>query len=188
MLAVAVAVPAGAEHLEDREHGMDLAGFARLEATEGFNSDVWPQQVGDKAYAYVSTWGTVRLDGREDCPSTADVPLAPQRSGVRILDVTDPGEPEVEHTIGHVNGSQSNDVKVEQVPTARGETDLLAHSLEPCGGLQLVQLLAGEPLTNDVPLPQTGFQLYDVSDPTDPVQLGTWNNGGIGTHNLFVFE
>lgn len=188
LLAVALAAPAGAEHLESPRRNMDLRGFAHLEATEGFNTDVWPQQVDDRVYAYVGTWGTVRLDGSEDCPSTVDVPAAPQRSGVRVIDLTKPGEPEVVRTLGHPNGSQSNDVKVEQVPTEDGEIHLMAHSLEPCGALALVQALAGGPAVNDVPLAQTGFQLYDVSDPTDPQRLGTWNNGGIGTHNLYVFE
>ncbi len=89
-LTLALMAPASADHLTETAHQMELTGFAHLHGTGGFNTDVWPQVTDDgRAYAYVGTWGTVRLDGSEDCPSTSDNPSSPSQSGVRIIDVTD---------------------------------------------------------------------------------------------------
>ena len=37
------------------------------------------------------------------------------------------------------------------------------------------------------PREQTGYRLYDVTDPDEPTELGSYHNGGLGVHNLYVF-
>lgn len=184
VLLLAWAVPAGAEHEEDPRRGLEEIGFHPL-LNAGFNTDIWTHVTGDdRLFAYSGTWGT--LIGNDPCPSETDNPSDPQKSGVKIVDATDPANPELVEVLGTVPGAQNLDIKVlTDVETEAFQGDLLAHSLEPCGanlGVALVDVL------NDVPKEQTGFQLYDVTDPANPEQLGDFNNGGIGTHNLYVFD
>jgi hypothetical protein len=169
--------------------GITEVGFHPLLGA-GFNTDVWGQVTGDdRLIAYSGTWGTAEgfADPGEACPSQADDALDPRQSGVKVVDATDPAEPELIAKLGSAPGAQNNDVKVAKVSVPGFDGDLLAHSLEPCGAEGLAFQVAGPPLT-DPDVPQTGFQLYDVSEPSEPKRLGTYNNGGIGTHNLFLYE
>ncbi|MDX1622211.1 MAG: hypothetical protein R3320_14535, partial [Nitriliruptorales bacterium] len=171
----------------DARHHLEEIGFHEL-LGNGFNTDVWAWASGDRLFATSGTWGTLTgsADTGEECPSETDDPSNPSKSGVKIVEATDPANPELVAKIGTVNGSTNNDIKVlTGVSTDAFEGDILAHSLEPCG-VNLGHALV--PGADEPPKPQTGFELYDVSDPTAPAHLGTYNNGGFGTHNLYLFD
>ncbi len=184
-------------YLEYPRYHLEEVGFHAL-GNKGFNTDIipWVSQEGG-VFAATGTWGSVlgALSGptANDCPSQDDI--TGERSGVHIVDFTDPGNPVVAARLRTVPGAQNNDPKVARLPTTGGETDLLVHSLEPCGVEGALHQIPGSPLIDalsllfgTVELDQTGFQVYDVDDPYNPVKLGAWNNGGIGTHNLWLFR
>lgn len=177
----------GSSHLDNPREGLTEVGFNPLD-NKSFNSDIWAwTSADDGVFAASGTWGTLStVAGTDDCPSDDDNPSDPQRSGVWIIDATTPSESEVVAKLPDVPGAHSNDVKtLTDVETDAFEGDLLAHSIEPCGASLGPALLPG---ADEFPSEQTGFQLYDVSDPTDPQQLGNFNNGGFGTHNLYLFS
>jgi hypothetical protein len=188
LLVLGLAPPAGADHETNTRSGLEEVGFHPLHNT-GFNTVVWPWvgSATNRLYAAVGTWGTLTAfaDPGEECPSETDNPAAPTHSGVKIVDATDPANPVLIETIGTVPGAQNNEVRIAHIDTNKFTGDLLAHSLEPCGAEGLLHQLAAPP---EVPTAVTGFQLYDVDDPSNPVKLGTYNNGGIGTHNLYFFS
>lgn len=176
--------PATASHLEQPRKGLREVGFHPLLNT-GFNTDIWAHATQDgRLFAYSGTWGT--LIGDDPCPSETDNPAAPTKSGVKIVDATDPARPRLVKVLGTVPGAQNLDIKVQRIETPAFTGDLLTHSLEPCGALLGLALLQGGPVP-DIPSEQTGFQLYDVSDPANPVKLGAYHNGGLGTHNHYLF-
>ncbi|MDP9023177.1 MAG: hypothetical protein M3N57_10910 [Actinomycetota bacterium] len=184
----------GNSHLDNPRQGLEEVGFHNL-GNKGFNTDIWTHVTQDgtpdaRLFAYTGTWGA--LTGNDPCPSQRDDPQDPQKSGVWVVEATDPANPMVVAKLPTVPGSQNNDVKVvEDVETSSSSGDIvfsgdiLAHTLEPCGADLGVALIDA---VNDIPRAQTGFQLWDVSDPTAPERLGSFNNGGSGTHNLFAFH
>jgi hypothetical protein len=179
--------PATANHETNTRNGLEEVGFHPLHNT-GFNTVVWPW-VGSATgglYAAVGTWGTLTAfaDPGEECPSETDNPQAPTHSGVKIVDATVPSNPQLITTIGTVPGAQNNEVRIAHIETNDFSGDLLAQSLEPCGAEGILHQFVAPP---EVPTTHTGFQLYNVTDPENPVKLGTYNNGGIGTHNLYFF-
>lgn len=195
LAGLAPAPRAGAEHLDDPSRGLEQLGNHPLGGS-GFHTDIapWVSQEGG-VYAATGTWGTLLQDPLEECPSQLDNPAAPEESGVKIVEATDPGNPQLAAQLGTVPGAQNNDVKVARLPTTDGDTDLLVHSLEPCGAAGLVHQIPGSPFVDvasqvlgAADADHTGFQVYDVSDPANPVKRGTWNNGGLGTHNLALFS
>ncbi len=173
-------------HTENPRQGLAEVGFHNLGNT-GFNTDVWAwtSRRDGGLYATVGTWGS--LVGDDPCPSETDNPLAPTKSGVKIVNATDPANPQLVARIATTPGSQNNDPKVERIEIRGGfKGDVLSHSREPCGAeLVLFGLI---PFLEDVQNPETGFQLYDVTKPSSPVKLGDHQNGGLGTHNHFIFS
>ena len=101
---------AGESHVENPRRAMEEVGFHPLH-DHGFNTDVWAW-VGDddRLYATSGTWGTLPILGApvegDPCPSETDVRAAPQKSGVKIIDATDPSDPQLISSIG-VSGSGS---------------------------------------------------------------------------------
>lgn len=100
--------------------------------------------------------------GPDLCPAT----------GVKVIDISDPTDPRVATTIPSPDASLANDVKVERISTPDFRGVLLAHSNEPCaeGG-------------------SFGFELYDVSDPANPVHVsGVGAEASGPVHNLYLFQ
>lgn len=146
----------GDEH-SSRTRNLTLLGqFGPADAPEmAFpNADVWSLH----DHAYVGTWGA----GPGLCPGT----------GVKVIDISDPTDPQLSTVIPSPPNSQANDVKVVPIHTPDFTGDLLAHSNEPCnvGG-------------------SFGFELYDVSDPANPEHLASVGEDMAGpVHNLYLFQ
>jgi len=99
-------------------------------------------------------------------------------AGVRIFDVSNPTNPVPIGSLPSVEGSRVNDVKVADL----GGRSILVHSNEPCDG------------------GRGGFEIYDVSDPTNAVLLASVQTDDInplireegvvdvGVHNLFLWS
>jgi uncharacterized repeat protein (TIGR01451 family) len=179
-------VPSQANHVETPRNKLTEVGFHALGNT-GFHGMVWPWVKGNNMYVGIGTWGTLPILGAppdgDPCPSETDNPAAPTKSGTKVLDATDPSNPQLIARIATVPGSQNNETRVVTgVSTPSFTGDLLLQSLEPCGAMGLVQ--QGMPV-GDVPAAQTGFRIFNITNPASPVLLGTFNNGGIGSHNLF---
>lgn len=182
-------LPASASHIEDPRSGLEEVGFHGF-GNQGFNTDVWTWTAADgRLMAVNGTWGTLTTGGflGEECPSETDNPLDPTKSGVKIVDASDPSSPVLVSRIGTIPGSQNNDVKVARIDTHAFQGDVLVHSLEPCGAEGILAQIPGAPFSSQVPVNQTGFVIYDVTEPSGPVELGRYNNGDVGVHNLYIF-
>lgn len=142
----------------------NLTEIGSLSFADGANTDVWA--LGN--YAYVGTFssGTAGF-----CPET----------GVKIVDISDPINPEFVGNLASPSLTRANDVKVASVNTTYFHGDLLVHTNEPCAA-------GGD----------GGVVLYDVSDPTNAQRLGAaydindFFNGphfeAFGVHNTWIFE
>ncbi len=141
-------------------------------------TDVW---VHDR-YAYLGTFqvpcgtGEGYELGNEPVSLNDDV----EAPGIAIFLVRNPNKPRYVGNLPSVEGSRTNDVKVFE---AADGTDILVHSNEPCDG------------------GPGGFEIYDVSDPENPVHLSRVTTGDVnpivldlfdttdeGVHNLFLFS
>lgn len=150
-----------------RTRNISLLGTQNFEGT-GFNADVWA--LGK--FAYVGTWGLFTEDGSL-CPNL----------GTKVVDISDPTQPDWINTLPAPPGTQTNDVKVETVSTKFFRGDLAVVSNEDCapGGAR-------------------GFELWDVTDPASAEFLGRYGPQeafdtpeflteiGFGVHNTFIFE
>ncbi|HEY8054379.1 MAG TPA: putative Ig domain-containing protein, partial [Terriglobales bacterium] len=115
------------------------------------------------AYAYVGTLGTPG-----ECPAT----------GVKIVSLAQITNPTVVATAGGVAGAAQAQVRVATGLTSAsfhsgGSGDLMAVTEQPCNPGQIG---AG----------QTGVQFFDVSDPTHPALLGSWNSGLNGAGDVAI--
>jgi hypothetical protein len=112
-------------------------------------------------FAYVGTW-QIPCNGR----------------GVKIVDVSDLSEPELVGTLAAREGTSAEDMVVRSVATPFFTGDLMGVGIQRCG---------------DDPALDTqefGLQLWDVSDPTDPVFLSEFGvgHGAGGVHELDLFQ
>ena len=141
-------------------------------------TDVWA--LG--RYAYVGTFNEPCGTGENYVEGVGPVELVDgvDEPGIVIFDVRNKNNPEYIGNLPSVEGSRTNDVKVY---TASDGRDILVHSNEAC---------AGGP---------GGFEIYDVSDPLNPVHLASVRVGDInetvadlfgttdvGVHNLWLFS
>lgn len=145
---------------------------------QGFNADVWA--LGD--HAYVGRWGFWIGGPDFFCPAT----------GTSVVNISDPANPNWIGTIPTEPGTNTNDVKTARVNTRYFRGDVLAVSNEDCAN---VDTSVSPPLNG-----ARGFELWDISDPASPSQLGRWGPAmsqdtcadasqyGFGVHNLFIFE
>jgi hypothetical protein len=145
---------------------MEVVGQTDL-GGRGFNADVWFHE----GYAYVGHWGfTDWASGSKTrfCPSEP-------KNGVAVVDATDPAEPVMVSRLQNPEGTSAEDVTVF---TARygplAGRDIAAVGIQVCGGSRSDRSFF------------RGLQLFDVTNPTVPVELGRLNTGCCtrGLHEL----
>jgi hypothetical protein len=148
--------------------GMEVVGQTDL-AGRGFNADVWAHD----GFAYVGQWGFIDFnDGGEQrfCPAGAE-------SGVKVVDVREPADPQMVATLQNPPGTSAEDVVVytaENGPLAG--RDIAVAGIQVCGGSRYDTSFL------------RGLMLWDVSDATNPQQLGFVDSGCCtrGVHELEV--
>lgn len=123
----------------------------------GFNADVWTHE----GFAYVGHWGFPDWAGGNDrfCPDESG-------NGVAVVDATDPANPAMVSRLQNPPGTSAEDIVVFQAlygPLAG--RDIAVSGTQTC-------LNGGHDLT----IPR-GLQLWDVTDPAHPVDLGSWDSG-----------
>lgn len=133
-------------------------------ASNTTNTDVWA--LGN--FAYVGTFSSPVCAG--------DVGL-----GVKIVDISDPSDPQWIGNLASPPGTRANDVKAASIATDSFSGDLLVHTNEPC------------PAGGD-----GGIRLYDVSDPYNPQHLADFYSIGspgpgpgplaFGVHNTYLYQ
>jgi hypothetical protein len=122
----------------------------------GFNGDVWVHE----EFAYVGHWGFPDWSSGNDrfCPTEAG-------SGVAIVDATDPANPTMVSRLQNPPGTSAEDVVVFQAPFGPlAGHDIAAAGIQTC-------LNSGRDLSL-----ARGLQLWDVTDPTHPIDLGFWDS------------
>jgi len=176
MATVALTAPSnGDELLKDEKHfleqsnktytggnkggsasNMTLVGHTSL-GDRGFNADV---AVFD-GYAYVGHWGFTdwATGNTRFCPSG-------DKAGVAVVDVRNPANPVRIATLRNPDGTSAEDMNIF---TARygpyAGRDIAAVGIQVCGGSRY-----------DVSFFR-GLQLFDVTDPANPVEIGRLNTG-----------
>ena len=111
-------------------------------------------------FAYVGTWGG---------PCTG--------RGVKIIDVSDPSAPRVIGAAAARRGTSAEDMVVRSVSTSSFEGDLMIVGIQRCG-------------RQGGPSAMYGAELWDVTDPHHPSQLGVIDitHGGGGAHELDLIQ
>lgn len=134
----------------------------------GFNADVWEHE----GFAYVGHWGfTDWANGSKTrfCPSG-------ENAGVAVVDARDPSNPRMISRLLNPPGTSAEDVVVYQARSGPfAGSDIAAAGIQVCGGSRL-----------DESFPR-GLMLWDVTDPTDPEELGFFDTGCC-TRGLHEFE
>ena len=89
--------------------------------------------------------------------------------GVKVVDISNPLAPAMVDVLSVPFGSHPNDVKVAGINTSFFQGVLLVNSNEACA--------AGG---------SNGIQLWDVTDPSNPTELGRFDTGGV--HNTYLYQ
>ena len=148
--ASALAHHGGPEHLPAVQQNLTLVGEVELKTSFG---DVSPGQIADlavyKGYAYLNSW---------DEPTCA-------KGGTYVADITDPTKPKEVGFIpasgpGYYHGEGAQVITIDTLGVTR---DILAVNNEACSNA------ANRPPGVDPA--SGGFDLYDVTDPRNPVTL-----------------
>jgi hypothetical protein len=133
---------------------IDVVGHEAL-GGRGFNGDVWTHE----GFAYVGHWGFTdwATGNARFCPSAPN-------NGVAVVDATDAAEPVMVARLQNPEGTSAEDVVVytaESGPLAG--RDIAVSGIQVCGGSR-----------SDMSFPR-GLQLWDVTDPAHPTELGFWD-------------
>lgn len=164
---VAVGAPAAASHGGSASKELTVVGQLDLADVPGENiTDVWAY--GN--YAYLGTFD--------------DIVCSLDFTGVHVVDIADPANPEKVGFIPSPPGTRANDVKVEHLETPYFNGEILVHSNESCGTPFLPRIHASGVGT---PPGQGGVGIYDVSDPTKPRALKQ-NFGDYPVHNTYIWQ
>lgn len=163
---VGIAPAALANHGGSPSDELTLVGQLDLGLPGENVTDVWAH--GN--YAYLGTFD--------------DIVCSLDFTGVHIVDISDPTEPEKVGFIPAKPGTRNNDVKVAGIDTPYFQGDILVASNEPCGSPFLPRLqangLGGPP-------GQGGVAIWDVTDPANPKTLKK-NFLSFGVHNTFIWD
>ena len=166
MLSLSASV-ALADHGGSISPELDVVGHLDLPQVPGSNiTDVWA--FGD--YAYLGTFdeGACSLD----------------YTGVHIIDISDPADPNQVGFIASPPGTRANDVKVAHLETPFFSGEILVHSNESCGSPfnPRAQSQGGAFIPG-----QGGVAIYDVSDPLRPRALKL-NFLKFPVHNTYIWQ
>lgn len=131
---------------------------------EGLTTDVWAY--GD--YAYMGSFTNCSLD----------------LTGVRVIDIADPTNPEQVAFIKAIPGTRNNDVKVTHIDTPSFSGEILTVTHESCGGSFTPRLHSNGTANSSG---QAGVSIFDVTDPTKPKALAR-NVLKFESHNTFVWQ
>jgi len=135
----------------------------------GFNADVWVHE----GYAYVGSWGFQDWSGGGEnrfCPDDT-------RAGIVVVDARAPAKPNPVSKLQNPSGTSAEDVVVF---TARygalAGRDIAVSGIQTCGSSRYDTSLF------------RGLQVWDVTDPAYPTELGRLNTGCCtrGIHELEV--
>jgi hypothetical protein len=145
---------------------IDVVGHEAL-GGRGFNGDVWTHE----GFAYVGHWGFTdwATGNARFCPT------APS-NGVAVVDATDAADPVMVARLQNPEGTSAEDVVVytaESGPLAG--RDIAVAGIQVCGGSR-----------SDMSFPR-GLQLWDVTDPVHPTELGFWDSACC-TRGVHEFE
>ncbi len=163
--AVFAAAPAWATHGGSSSPELDVVGQFVVDE-EGLTTDVWAH--GN--YAYIGSFNqpVCSLD----------------LTGVRVIDISDPENPEQVAFIPAKPGTRNNDVKVAHIETRHFTGEILVVSNEPCNA-------PFNPRQNATGLPTIpglgGLAIWDVTDPTKP-RVMKQNFLRFGVHNTFIYQ
>ncbi len=169
MLAVLVqATPASADHPDGTSPELDLLGQFNVDLPN-HTTDVWA--LGN--YAYIGAFNAPVC--------SLDI------TGVRVIDISDPENPELASFIPAKPGTRNNDVKVASLDTEHWSGDIAVITNEGCG-VVLPRLNAN----GNAAKPrggQGGISIWDVSDPTKPHALKqNFLPKANGIHNTYIWE
>ena len=122
----------------------------------GFNGDVWTHE----GFAYIGHWGFTdwATGNRRFCPTAPN-------NGVAVVDASDASDPVMVSRLQNPEGTSAEDVVVytaESGPLAG--RDIAVSGIQVCGGSR-----------SDMSFPR-GLQLWDVTDPANPTELGFWDS------------
>jgi len=135
---------------------MEVVGHNDL-GGRGFNADITVHE----GYAYIGHWGfsDSATGNSRFCPE-------PPKSGVAVLDTRNPRSPVRVATLQNPPGTSVEDMNVftAQYGPARGR-DIAAVGIQVCGGSR-----------SDTSFFR-GLQLFDVTDPTRPFEIGRLDTG-----------
>lgn len=132
---------------------MEIVGSNGL-GGRGFNADVWVHKHrGGRYVAYVGQWGFGDPTQPERCPSG-------DRSGVKVIDVTDPAAPIVIASLQNPPLTTAEDI---EVLTYRDGRDIAMVGIQAC-------------FRRDASI-KRGLQLFDVTDPDNPKEIGFLSTG-----------
>jgi hypothetical protein len=159
--------PAQAAGGEAVAWNMSVVGHHDL-GGRGFNADVFVHE----GYAYVGSWGFQDWSGGGDnrfCPDQA-------HSGVAVIDARLPAQPDLVATLQNPADTSAEDVVVFTARYGpRAGRDIAVAGIQACGSRFDTALFRG-------------LQVWDVTDPTHPVEIGRLNTGCCtrGIHELEV--
>jgi len=159
-----VPAPAGSAHL-------DVLGQFEVNVP-GLTTDVWA--LGN--YAYLGSFS--------DPFCSLDI------TGVRIIDISDPTDPQQVAFIKDKLGTRTNDVKAATLNTSKWSGDILVTTNEGCG-FTFPRLNVSDAAINssNARSGQGGINIYDVTDPTKPHALKqNFLPKANGIHNTYIWE
>jgi hypothetical protein len=169
-LVAAVAGPAAAQAPHQRGAAFNMVAVGHNDlGGRGFNADVWVHE----RYAYVGSWGFSDFASGSKtrfCPS-------PEKSGVAVLDTTNPSNPRRVSTLRNPVGTSVEDVVAFGAEHgAFAGRDLAVGGIQVCGGSRYDESIF------------RGLIVWDVTDPASPVELGRLSTGCCtrGLHELEV--
>ena len=147
--------------------GIEVVGQHEL-GGRGFNADVWFHD----GFAYVGRWGfTDWAQGSKQrfCPDDAN-------NGIAVVDATDPSDPVMVATLDQPSGTSVEDVVVYTAESGpKAGRDIAVGGIQVCGGSR-----------SDTSFPR-GLMTWDVSDPSNPTELG-FVDTGCCTRGVHEFE